>query len=136
MSKNVVLGVFAGLVVGAAAAVAGTLAVNKIAKEMDGDCNEAIFTSPDRNNTVTVTYGSSDTAKGLTRIKVMATSKAMEDSCKLIVLAKKKEDFLVGEWSDNEHFQLLIGAGRRKQCCDVSFEEQSISAIYYLKKFS
>lgn len=136
MSKNVVLGVFAGLVVGAAAAVAGTLAVNKIAKEMDGDCNEAIFTSPDGNNTVTVTYGSSDTAKGLTRIKVMATSEAMEDSCKLIVLAKKKEDFLVGEWSDNEHFQLLIGAGRRKQCCDVSFEEQSISAIYYLKKIS
>ena len=39
-----------------------------------------------------------------------------------------------GEWIDNNHFKLLIGNGKRKQCCDVSFDGEQINALYYLVK--
>ena len=134
MKKGSAFGIIAGFVVGAATAVAGAVAVDKVTKEIKSDVSEQIFTSPEGNNTVTVSFGSSKTAGELACIKIIAASESKEDFCKLIAFAKKKADFLSGEWSDNDHFRLLIGTGKRKQCCDISFENDEIVANYYLNE--
>ena len=41
---------------------------------------------------------------------------------------------LDAQWIDNEHFRLLVGPGARKQCCEITFEEKHISAVYSLAK--
>ena len=132
MKKSTVIGLVLGVAVGTAAAIT----TKKIVKEIKGDLTDKDFVSPDGNNTVTLSFGTSETARGLTYIKVNATSSSKEDSCKLIAFAIRKDDFLHGEWSDNDHFKLLIGCGKRKQCCDVNFEEDQIVAHYYLVKDS
>ena len=134
MKKSTLFGVCIGFTLGAAAAVAGAMAVRKIAGEIKEDIDEVTFASPNADNTVTLSFGSSETAKGLTVIKVKAISETKMDTCDLVVLAKKKADLLHGEWADNEHFKLLIGGGKRKQCCDVSFAGDKITAKYYLVK--
>ena len=136
MKKTSVIGIISGFVAGAAAAVAGALAVDKVTKEIKSNVSEKIFVSPDGNNSVTVSFGSSKTARELACVKIIAESESKEDSCKLIAFAKKKEEFLSGEWTDNDHFQLLIGTGKRKQCCDISFEGDQIVANYYLMKIT
>lgn len=134
MKKSTVFGVCAGFALGAAAAIAGAITFDKIAKEIKGDTDELTFASPEGDNAVTLTFGASQTAKGLTMFKITAVSESKTDTCRLIVFAKKKEEFLQGEWLDNEHFKLRIGSGKRKQCCDVSFEGEEINARYYLMK--
>ena len=134
MKKNALVGLLAGFVTGTAAAVAGAIAVRKVAEEIKDDMGQQIFPSPEGNNLVTLTRGTSETAKGLTLVKVTATSEEKEDECKLTVLAKKGTRFLSGEWLDNDHFQLLVGNGKHKQCCDVSFDEDEIKAQYYFLK--
>ena len=136
MKKTSAIGIIAGFVAGAAAAVAGAVAVDKVAKEIKSNVSEKIFVSPDGNNSVTVSFGSSKTARELACVKIIAESESKEDSCKLISFAKKKEEFLSGEWTDNDHFQLLIGTCMRKQCCDISFEGDLIVANYYLMTIS
>lgn len=136
MKKNVVFGIIAGFAAGVAATVAGTVVVDKIAKEIKSDLSEQKFTSPNGDNTVTLSYGSSKTAKGLAYIKLQATARSKQDTCKLVAFAKKNVAFLSGEWIDNDHFKLLIGSGKRKQCCDVSFDTDKIVAHYYLMKKS
>ena len=136
MKKTSAIGIIAGFVAGAAAAVAGALAVDKVAKEIKSNVSEKTFISPDGDNSVTVSFGSSKTARELACVKIIAESEGKDDSCKLIALAKKKEEFLSGEWTDNDHFQLLIGTGKRKQCCDISFEGDQIVANYYLMKIT
>lgn len=123
-----------GLVAGLAAGIAATVAVNKVVTEIKSDMGEHRFTSPDGNNFVTLSYGSSNTAKGLTYIRVTASKEGSEDNCKLMIFAKKNEELFTGEWTDNDHFILSVGKGKRKQCCDVDFSEDEISAIYYLEK--
>lgn len=123
-----------GLVAGLAAGIAATVAVNKVVTEIKSDAVEHRFTSPDGNNFVTLSYGSSDTAKGLTCIKVTASKEGSDDNCKLMIFAKKNEELFTGEWIDNDHFILSVGKGKRKQCCDVDFTEDEISAVYYLEK--
>lgn len=125
---------FFGLVAGIAAGVVATTAVDKIVKEIKGDIGEHRFTSPDSNNFVTLSYGSSETAKGLTYIKVIASAEGTEDTCKLVILAKKNDELFTGEWTDNEHFSLVVGKGKRRQCCDVDFIDGEITAIYYTQK--
>ena len=98
------------------------------------DDNPATFVSPDGDNTVELNFGASKTARGLTFVKVNATSENKDDCCKLIMFAKKKDELMDGEWIDNNHFKLLIGSGKRKQCCDVSFDGEQINALYYLVK--
>jgi hypothetical protein len=58
----------------------------------------------------------------------------MEDNCKLVLFARKKIELLNTEWLDNDHFKLLVGNGKRKQCCEVNFEKEEIVANYYLQK--
>lgn len=134
MKKSVIIGTIAGLAVGAAAAIAGKRAYDKVSGEIISEMGEQCFDSPDGNHSVTVSCGSSESAKGLTYIRVSATSKTVEDTCKLSFIALKAPAALDAEWTDNDHFTLLVGSGKRKQCCDVSFEEDSILAVYYLKK--
>ena len=137
MNKQVLIGVLAGVAgfaAGVTAAVVATTEVYKIAKEIREDLCEETFTSPDGTNTVTVAFGASNRAKGLTMIKVLATSTQKDDDCKLITFARKSAELLSGEWSDENHFTLLIGSGKRKQYCDVSFDGDQIVTRYSLAK--
>ena len=134
MKKFFVLGLLAGVAAGAAAAIAGKILVDKIVGEIKNDLDDYTFTSPDGSNSVTLSYGSSETAKGLTFVRVKATSEVIDDDCKLIAFAGKADEMFYGEWSDNEHFKLLIGNGKCKQCCDVEFNQDAIVARYYLQK--
>lgn len=136
MKNHTLLGLAVGFVVGAATAVAGAVAVDKVSREIKEDLNEYSFTSPDCNNIVTLSKGSSETAKGLTVIKIKATTEGKEDECKLVMLAGKNAEILSGEWTDNDHFELIVGKGKRLQCCDVSFDEEEIKALYYFKKIT
>lgn len=132
MKKNVTLGLVLSFAAGAATAIASTVAIHKAIKEIKNDTKEQDFPSPDGNNLVTLAYGSSKTAMGLGCIQVKVTADA--DTCRLILLTKRIPETFDAQWSDNEHFQLLVGKGKRKQCCDVSFEEGHIRANYYLNK--
>ena len=140
MDKKVAMGIAIGvgsIAAGAvltAAAIAVTKTITKIVQEMESDKGEKTFTSPDGNNAVTLVYGSSESAKGLTHIRVTATSEDKEDDCTLVAYARKSPDLFEGEWIDNDHFKLLIGCTNRKQCCDVSFDGGKITATYYLCK--
>ena len=137
MNKKVVLGIVAGvtgIAAGVAVGVAVKKVVDKISAEMESTQREVSFISPDGNNTITLIYGSSESAKGLTRICVIANTEGKEDSCKLFVFAKNSSTLFDSEWIDNDHFKLLIGSSNRKQCCDVTFVEGKITATYYLRK--
>ncbi len=131
MKNKAIFGIIAGVAAGAAVAVTA----KKVVKEIKSDLNEATFVSPEGDNMVVLTFGASKTARGLTYIKATATSSAKDDSCKLIAFSKKNS-LMEGEWTDNDHFKLLLGSGKRKQCCDVSFDGEQICALYYLVKNS
>ena len=129
MKKSVLFGISAGIAALAAVAVL----VNKTSNDVKNSFVEEEIDSPFGNNWIKISFGSSDTAKGLICIKIKAESDSVEDDCKLIVFAKK--DAAVSyEWQDNEHFRFLVGSGKRKQCCDVAFDEKNITANYYLMK--
>lgn len=134
MKNNFGIGAIIGFAAGAAAAVAGTLTTLKVADEIKDGMGEQRFESPEGDNFVTLSCGSSKTAKGLTLIRVKAMTESGEDECKLLLFAKKMPEAFSVDWTDNEHCRLLVGNGKRKQCCDVSFEEKEISAVYYLSK--
>ena len=134
MKKQTIIGICVGAVIGTAAVVAGTLAVRRVIKEIKEDLSECSFSSPDGNNVVTLTCGTSKLARGLTFIKVEGSVESGNDNCKLVLFAKDSFELFSGEWLDNDHFRLLVGGGKRKQCCDVRFDGQKISANYYLHK--
>lgn len=134
MKKKVLAGAIFGFMAGAAAAIAGKMAVDKVVKEIKGELDDESFVSPLGENVVTISCGSSESAKGLTYIKVRASSESKSDTCELIAFARKKATAIVGEWLDEDHFKLLIGNGKRKQCCDVNFEGEQIVAHYYFVK--
>lgn len=122
-----------GIIAGVAAGTAVALTTGRIVKEIKSDLCDATFVSPEGDHTVALAFGSSKTARGLTFIKVNATSTAKDDCCKLIAFSGKNA-LIDGNWTDNDHFKLLIGNGKRKQCCDVSFDGEQITALYYLVK--
>ena len=130
MKGNTILGLVAGL----AAGIAATVAVNKVVTEIKSDMGEHRFTSPDGNNFVTLSYGSSNTARGLTYIRLTASKEGSDDNCKLMIFAKKNEELFTGEWTDNDNFTLWVGKGKRKWRCEVNFEGEEISAELYLDK--
>ena len=134
MKKSKVIGLVAGLAAGAAVAVAGKKAVDKIAGEIKADVNEQHFVSPGEDHFVTVSFGASETAKGLAVVKVRASAVGKDNDCKLTALARQGTEFLAGEWLDNDHFALTIGAGKRRPCCDVDFDGDEIEAQYYWMK--
>ena len=122
-----------GLAFGIAAASAVAVAVSKISGEMKNGSVVKEFDSPFGNNWVKISFGSSKTAKGLMCIKVQAETDSNEDVCKLVLLAEK-DAALSYEWEDNEHFRLYVGNGKLKQCCDVVFDIDKITARYYVAK--
>ena len=136
MKKQTVIGLIVGVTLGTAATIAGIITVRKIVKEIKNDLVEESFISPNGDNLVTLTYGSSDFARGLTFIKVRGMSEGGKDDCKLIAFAKRNAKLFSAEWADNEHFNLVIGNGKVKQHCDVSFEGRKINALYYLHKIN
>ena len=111
-------GIF-GLVASVAAGAAAALAVDKVVKEIKSDIDELGFVSPEGDNSVVLLHGASKTAKGLMFIKIKAATEAKDDSCEFIAFTKKRENVFAGEWIDNDHFKLLIGTGKKKQCFDV-----------------
>jgi len=136
MKKNGVIGLIAGVTAGVAAAVAGSLATVKVVKEIKEDLNESCFVSPEGNNFVSLKYGASNFAKGLVYIKVKAYTEAEKeaDACNFSFLAGKNAKSIRVEWKDNEHFELSAGKGKLQQCCDVSFEGDNISIMYFWQK--
>ena len=134
--KNVLSAAFAGFVagaVGAAAVVGVKTVVDKVKGEIKADTNEQCFISPDGNNRVVLTCGASESAKGLARIKVVASSDDRGKDCKLSAFAMKKEEMFISEWKDNDRFVLLIGGGKIRRCCDVRFKNNRIMILYYLR---
>lgn len=134
MKKQNIIGLIAGVAAGAAAAIAGGLVTAKVVKEIKSDLNDFSFVSDDGKNVVTLTYGSSDFAKGLTYVKVKAAVEDSDLNCKMIVFAIKKDEIFCGEWKDNENFKLWVGNGKRRQCCDVDFGGDEINMYYYIEK--
>lgn len=129
MKKSVLFGLTAGL----AAASAAAVFVGKISKEIKNDLVEEEFDSPFGNNWIKISMGSSESAKGLMYIKVQAECDSNEDICKLVLFAEKNAAVSM-VWEDNEHFLLLAGNGKRKQCCDVAFDIKNITMKYYTVK--
>ena len=113
---------------GTAAVVGTALVVRKIVKEIKSDINQCTFTSPNGDNEVTLSYGSSKFAKGLTFIRVKA------NDCKMVLFALNASASFDGEWNNNDSFTLMVGNGKYKQCCDVSFYGDKIKADYSWRK--
>ena len=140
MDRRIVIGItagvasLAGIAAGAAAVIACKKNFGKVFGEMQDDVSEQVFTSPDGNNTVTVSFGASKTAKGMALVGVTATSQ--DKTYTLLALARKADNLLTGTWTDNDHFQLLIGSCSNKQCCDVTFGGKKIRARYYLRRIT
>ena len=100
---------------------------------MQDDATEQIFTSPDGKNSVRVLFGASKTAKKMALVSV--TAKTEDSDCILLALARRGDNLLAGEWTDDNHFQLLIGSCSKKQCCEVAFDND-ITMNYYLKRIT
>ena len=140
MDKKVAIGIVAGvasltgIALGATVALAVKKNVGKVFGEMQDDVCEQVFTSPNGNNTVKVSFGASKTAKEMALVSVVATSET--DTYTLLTLVRKGDNLLVGEWADNDNFQLLIGSCSNKQCCDVKFGGEKIQTNYYLRRIT
>ena len=134
MKKKVVIGTVIGIATGVAAAIAGAFVVERVVKEIKEEMCMQCFTSPDGDNSVMVSLGASKTVGSLTYIRVKASSESCENECKLSLLTKKMDEAFEAQWIDNTQFRLLVGNGKRKQCCDITFNGENISAIYYWTK--
>ena len=134
MKKKFILGTIAGIAVGTAAGIAGKLVTKKVIGQIKDSMSEQSFVSPEESHTVKISYGSSKAARELTYIRVEAASETVDDTCKLILFTRKLPEVLDTRWEDADHFKLLVGNGKRKQCCDISFDGNNINATYYLTK--
>lgn len=138
MDKKVAIGIAAGvasltgITLGATVALAVKRRFGRIFGEMQDDACEQVFTSPDGNNTVKVSFGASKTVKNMALVGV--TSVSENDTNTLLTLVRKGDNLLEGKWSDNNNFQLLIGSCSNKQCCDVNFGGEKIQTSYYLRR--
>lgn len=134
MKRKLLIGAMVGFAAGAAMAVVGKIAIDKIVAEIKSETVEECFKSPEEDHFVSVSYGSSKTAKGLAFLRVKATTAEGEKVCKLSLLARKKPETLDAVWIDNNRFRLLLGSGKLKQCCDVRFENDGMTAVYSLTR--
>ena len=134
MKKQGIIGLVVGVTAGVAAAVAGGICTAKVVKEIKNDIKDNEIVSPEGNNVITLSCGVSNFAKGLALIKVHAKSGEKEDECKFSFLAGKSAASLNYEWKDNDHFELTVGEGKFQQCCDVAFDEENVTIMYYVQK--
>ncbi len=125
-------GLILGVAAGAVAAAASCFAAIKVFQEIKNDNQETTMVSPNEKNYVTVACGSSHLANGLTLIKVSAENE--NDSCELSFLAGKSAEHISFSWKDDDHFELYLGDGKSKKCCNISFEGEEIEIKYYIKK--
>ena len=130
-SKNGVLGLILGIGAGVAAAAAGFLAANKVAKEINEDSQSMTIVSPNEKNFVTITCGSSPFAKGLTLIKIEAENE--EDECTLNFLTGRSCNISF-EWKTDDNLEILVNSGKTTKVCDVNFEGKEIAIVLYVKK--
>ena len=139
MDKRIAIGIaagaagLAGIAAGAAIVIAVKKNFGKIFGEMQEDACEQVFTSPNGDNTVKVVFGASKTAKGMALVSVTATSQ--NNTCTMLALARKSDNLLSGEWTDDNNLKLLIGSTNRKQCCDIIFGKK-IVMNYSLQKIT
>lgn len=129
--KNGLFGLILGITAGVAAATAGSLAAMKVVNEIKSDSHETTVVSPNEQNFVTVTYGSSDFAKGLTLVKVKAENES--NNCELSFLAGK-EAKMSFNWKDDDNFELGITDVKHEKICAVSFEGDEINMKLNAKK--
>ena len=52
----------------------------------------------------------------------------------MVLLACHAAEPFDGECDENGHFTLLVGNGKYKQCCEVSFEDEKTKANYSWRK--
>ena len=131
MGKENTLKFLAGLLTGAAASTVA-IAAAKTFKEIKNDTTTLDFVSSDEKNTVKVAFGSSSFAKGLTMIKITAENDLGTDEGKFVFFAGSKNIFC--EWKDDKHFELIVGKGKIKHFCEVSFESVEIVLTYAFKQ--
>ena len=129
--KNGLFGLIVGITAGVAAATAGSLAAIKVVNEIKSDSHETTMVSPNEKNYVTVTYGSSDFAKGLTLVKVKAESEG--NNCDVSFLASKNAKMSFN-WRNDENFELGITDVKHEKICIVSFENNEINMKVNSKK--
>ena len=100
MDKKVAVGIAAGvasltgITLGATVALAVKRRFGRIFGEMQDDACEQVFTSPDGNNTVKVSFGASKTVKNMDLVGV--TSVSENDTNTLLTLVRKGDNFLLG----------------------------------------
>ena len=140
MDKRIAIGIaagaasLAGIAMGAAFVLAVKKNFGKVFGEMQDDVSEQVFTSPDGDNTVKVVFGASETAKGMALVSVTATSEVCTNV--LLSLARKGDNLIGCEWTDNNNLKLWIGSTNQKQCCDISFGAKKIVMNYSLQKIT
>ena len=133
MSSNGKFGTVVGVVAGALISAVGCLATIKAVKEIKNDLQEVTLVSPNGNNTVVVSRGSSDFAVGLTYIKLKAENESGK-TCEFSFLAGKNSNKVLFDWKDDNHLDFQLGDEKCKQYCDVCFTDDNIAMKYYLKK--
>ena len=125
--KNGLVGLIVGITAGVAAATAGTLAALKVANEIKDDSHETTIVSPNEENLIKLTCGSSSFAKGLTLIKVKAENSV--DHCDFSFLVGKNSKISFN-WIDDNNCEVYISDNKIKRICNVSFAEEIVMKIY------
>lgn len=121
MRTNFVFDIVAGCAAIVAASFAGVATVDRVSDELKENAKEKIFSSPNGNNLVLVSYAVSRTAGSLTYVTVKATTIETEECRAFSFWVKKRASLLGGGWIGNDKFRLLIGQGKRKHYCDIHF---------------
>ena len=125
--KNGLVGLIVGIAAGVAAATAGGFAALKVVNEIKDDSHETTIVSPNEENLVKLTCGSSSFAKGLTLVKVKAENNT--DHCDFSFLVGKNSKISFN-WIDDNNCEVYISDNKVKRICNVSFSEEITMKIY------
>lgn len=125
--KNGLVGLIVGIAAGVAAATAGGLAALKVANEIKDDSHETTIVSPNEENLIKLTCGSSSFAKGLTMIKVKAENSTTHCDFTFLVGKNSKISF---NWIDDSNCEVYVSDSKVKRICNVSFGEEIVMKIY------
>lgn len=125
--KNGLVGLIIGVAAGVAAATAGGLAALKVFNEIKDDSHETTIVSPNEENLIKLTCGTSDFAKGLTLIKVKAENS--NDHCDFSFLVGKNSKISFN-WTDDNSCDVYISDAKVKRICNVCFDGEITMKIY------